>query len=150
MDPRVRLVRVRFDRSDHRQPGLFKLRFTRSGSPLDQYFTQSALYDRICRILLGLLADQFERFYRTGLLRKLGLCDVRDGDADLAQDLLKLMAENEADFTLTFRRLCDVAEEALRRSGELAAPELGWSSEQLEREIAAARGALAAQHGMRS
>ena len=32
-----------------------------------------------------------------------------EGDAALAQDLLERMAENEADFTLTFRRLCDAA-----------------------------------------
>ena len=33
----------------------------------------------------------------------------RDGDTALVNDLLKLMAENAADFTLTFRRLCDAA-----------------------------------------
>jgi uncharacterized protein YdiU (UPF0061 family) len=41
--------------------------------------------------------------------RKLGLVEVRDGDLALALDLLKRMAENEADFTLTFRRLSDAA-----------------------------------------
>jgi uncharacterized protein YdiU (UPF0061 family) len=39
------------------------------------------------------------------LNRKLGLATTRDGDPALAGDLLKTMAENEADFTLTFRRL---------------------------------------------
>ena len=33
----------------------------------------------------------------------------REGDAALAQDLLRRMAENGADFTLAFRRLCDAA-----------------------------------------
>jgi len=33
----------------------------------------------------------------------------RDGDLALAQDLLQRMAANRADFTLTFRRLCDAA-----------------------------------------
>jgi uncharacterized protein YdiU (UPF0061 family) len=44
-----------------------------------------------------------------GLRRKLGLFTERDVDAALAQNLLKRMAANHADFTLTFRRLCDAA-----------------------------------------
>ena len=47
--------------------------------------------------------------YLGGLRRKLGLAAEREGDAALAQDLLERMAENGADFTLTFRRLCDAA-----------------------------------------
>jgi uncharacterized protein YdiU (UPF0061 family) len=44
-----------------------------------------------------------------GLRGKLGLFTGRDGDGALAQDLLNAMAENHADFTLTFRRLGDAA-----------------------------------------
>ncbi len=44
-----------------------------------------------------------------GMRRKLGLATERAGDAELAEDLLKRMAENGADFTLTFRGLCDAA-----------------------------------------
>jgi uncharacterized protein YdiU (UPF0061 family) len=33
----------------------------------------------------------------------------REGDADLAEDLFERMAANQADFTVTFRRLCDAA-----------------------------------------
>ena len=44
-----------------------------------------------------------------GLRRKLGLFTEQDGDVALAEDLLKLMANNRADFTLTFRRLSDAA-----------------------------------------
>jgi uncharacterized protein YdiU (UPF0061 family) len=55
----------------------------------------------------------FEQQYRvarmTGLRRKLGLSTEREGDAALAEDLLQRMAANRADFTLTFRRLCDAA-----------------------------------------
>ncbi len=36
---------------------------------------------------------------------KLGLVDTRDEDHALADDLLKLMAQDRADFTITFRRL---------------------------------------------
>ncbi len=51
----------------------------------------------------------FEPAYFGGLGRKIGLSGQRDGDEALVNDLLKIMAENDADFTLTFRRLCDAA-----------------------------------------
>jgi serine/tyrosine/threonine adenylyltransferase len=52
---------------------------------------------------------RFEAAYLAGLGRKLGLAQEREGDMALAQDLLDRMAENKADFTLTFRRLSDSA-----------------------------------------
>jgi serine/tyrosine/threonine adenylyltransferase len=47
-----------------------------------------------------------------GLRRKLGLSVREDGDAALAEELLDAMRRNQADFTLTFRGLCDAAETA--------------------------------------
>jgi len=58
---------------------------------------------------LAAFGPQFEAAHIGGLRRKLGLSTEREGDAALAQDLLKRMADNRADFTLTFRRLCDAA-----------------------------------------
>jgi uncharacterized protein YdiU (UPF0061 family) len=54
-------------------------------------------------------APQFQAAYLAGLRRKLGLFEQREGDAELAQDLLDRMAANGADFTLTFRSLCEAA-----------------------------------------
>ncbi|MGD9885838.1 MAG: protein adenylyltransferase SelO family protein, partial [Reyranella sp.] len=54
---------------------------------------------------LGDYQRQYGEALMAGLRRKLGLFTAEDGDAILAQDLLKAMAESEADFTLTFRRL---------------------------------------------
>jgi uncharacterized protein YdiU (UPF0061 family) len=51
----------------------------------------------------------FEAAYFGGLRRKLGLSVERDGDNALVQDLLTAMAKNQADFTLTFRGLCNAA-----------------------------------------
>jgi uncharacterized protein YdiU (UPF0061 family) len=51
----------------------------------------------------------FERAYQAGLRRKLGLLTERDDDAALGRDLLQAMGANGADFTLTFRRLCEAA-----------------------------------------
>jgi serine/tyrosine/threonine adenylyltransferase len=51
----------------------------------------------------------FEAAYQGGLRRKLGLSAEREGDAALAEELLRAMAANGADFTLTFRGLCEAA-----------------------------------------
>lgn len=53
----------------------------------------------------------FERAHTAGLRRKLGLHTAQPDDLDLAADLLQRMAQHEADFTLTFRRLADVLEQ---------------------------------------
>lgn len=53
---------------------------------------------------------RFRQAYHGGLVQKLGLSGDRDSDAALANDLLAQMAGNRADFTSTFRRLCDAAE----------------------------------------
>ncbi len=58
---------------------------------------------------LTAFAPQFEAAQAAGLRRKLGLLTEREGDLELSQDLLHRMAANRADFTLTFRRLCDAA-----------------------------------------
>ena len=41
----------------------------------------------------------------------IGLAEEREGDALLVRDLLTLMADQKADFTLTFRRLSDVSDD---------------------------------------
>jgi uncharacterized protein YdiU (UPF0061 family) len=82
---------------------------------------------RLAETLLPLLADEpdaalaeanaaiepfaalFNAAYQGRLLRKLGLTGEQDEDLALAQGLLERMAQNQADFTLTFRRLCDAA-----------------------------------------
>jgi len=58
---------------------------------------------------LAVFPKVFEISRLSGLRRKLGLFTERDGDTALAQDLLERMTASRADFTLTFRRLCDAA-----------------------------------------
>ncbi|HWY16501.1 MAG TPA: YdiU family protein [Rhizomicrobium sp.] len=53
---------------------------------------------------------RFETAWARGLSCKLGLLGSRPDDPSLARDLLQRMAENRADFTLTFRRLCDAGD----------------------------------------
>jgi serine/tyrosine/threonine adenylyltransferase len=59
--------------------------------------------------ILGEFAPKFTTAYQAGLRQKIGLSGERDGDEALVQDLLDAMAKNQADFTLTFRRLSDAA-----------------------------------------
>jgi uncharacterized protein YdiU (UPF0061 family) len=59
---------------------------------------------------LSAFAPRFQTAYLGGLRRKIGLLTEREGDDELTQSLLTLMAADGADFTLTFRRLCDAAE----------------------------------------
>ncbi len=61
------------------------------------------------RQALGSFAPVFEAAYFGGLRRKIGLASEQPEDAALTQDLLDVMAAGGADFTLTFRHLCDAA-----------------------------------------
>ena len=54
---------------------------------------------------LETFAPRFQAAYRTGLRRKIGLMNEQEGDDNLADNLLRLMAADGADFTLTFRQL---------------------------------------------
>ncbi|MDA1094701.1 MAG: YdiU family protein [Acidobacteria bacterium] len=83
----------------------------------------------LARAVLPLLADEdteavaranevlegfvprFETTYLSGMRQKLGLTEVRDDDASLADALLQQMAASGADFTLTFRELSDALDD---------------------------------------
>jgi uncharacterized protein YdiU (UPF0061 family) len=58
---------------------------------------------------LEAFGPHFEAARFAGMRRKLGLMTEREEDASLIDDLLQRMTQNHADFTLTFRTLCDVA-----------------------------------------
>jgi uncharacterized protein YdiU (UPF0061 family) len=76
------------------------------------------------RAAIDAFPGNYEAAWRDGMARKLGLTDMRDEDIELAQDLLAAMAENSADFTLTFRGLCEVA-----------APECGTEEDATVRQL---------------
>ena len=54
--------------------------------------------------------ELFEAAHHAGMNKKLGLTETHEGDESLMEDLLALMTEEKADFTLTFRRLADLAD----------------------------------------
>jgi len=60
---------------------------------------------------LSAFTGEFAEYSLEGMRRKLGLFTLRESaDTALAEDLLEAMQRNRADFTLTFRRLCDAAD----------------------------------------
>jgi uncharacterized protein YdiU (UPF0061 family) len=54
--------------------------------------------------------ERFQAPWLAGMRAKIGLATEEDDDLDLIQALLALMQQQEADFTLTFRRLAALAE----------------------------------------
>jgi serine/tyrosine/threonine adenylyltransferase len=75
-------------------------------------------------------SGQFSEHWLTGARRKLGLSTAEDGDPKLVEDLLNTMHRNQADFTLTFRALCEAAEcEAAEcEAAECGAPGYGGAT----------------------
>jgi len=63
----------------------------------------------------------YEDAYLQGMRRKLGLSGSAAEDPALIQDFLAIMAEEEADFTLTFRRLSELAETGLETAASVSA-----------------------------
>jgi uncharacterized protein YdiU (UPF0061 family) len=58
---------------------------------------------------LAAFASAYETARLSRFRRKLGLLTEHEEDTALIEDLLRLMFAHHADFTLTFRRLCDAA-----------------------------------------
>jgi uncharacterized protein YdiU (UPF0061 family) len=59
--------------------------------------------------VLKTYGERFQTHWLAAMRAKLGLATAEDGDLDLVQDLLTHMHQEEADFTLVFRRLSDLA-----------------------------------------
>ena len=72
------------------------------GSPEDAVAMAQAAVDRF--------PERFQTAWLEAARRKLGLSGAFEGDAELLADLLSVMEANGADFTLTFRRLADLAD----------------------------------------
>ncbi len=71
---------------------------------LEQEAAVAALTDR-----LSDFARHFEQAHQSELNRKLGLADSDEASRQLGTDLFQLMAEQRCDFTLSFRRLAELA-----------------------------------------
>jgi len=56
--------------------------------------------------------ELFVQAHTEGMAAKLGLAEITGDDTALVEDLFQLMADHQLDFTLTFRRLADLADES--------------------------------------
>jgi uncharacterized protein YdiU (UPF0061 family) len=63
----------------------------------------------VAQVAIGGFGPCFEQAYLAGFRAKLGLLEPQAGDARLIDGILRLMSEVGADFTNTFRYLCDAA-----------------------------------------
>jgi len=64
--------------------------------------------------------DLYMAAYQNGMRKKLGLTHSGADDAVFMQDLLTLMQEEKTDFTLTFRRLSDLADPEQASGGDVS------------------------------
>jgi uncharacterized protein YdiU (UPF0061 family) len=67
--------------------------------------------------VIAAFPEAFERHWLTGMRAKLGLFTEEPADLELSRAWLDAMHRNQCDYTLTFRRLCDAANEDPARGG---------------------------------
>jgi len=82
-------------------------RFAETLLPLIDVDTQRAI--AVATKAIATFETLFNDSWLGGMRRKLGLSTSEQGDRQLAEDLLKAMHRNQADFTLSFRALCTAA-----------------------------------------
>jgi len=98
------------------QPGIGLWNLTRLAEsllPLLAHDTDAAV--KLAESILQAFPGQYERAWLEGMRKKVGLTAVEGqdrGDRELIEALLETMAENKADFTLTFYHLSRLPEEA--------------------------------------
>ena len=66
--------------------------------------------------MLNHFPEQYDAAWASNFCSKIGLLDQQEGDAELAKELLDCMAKNKADFTLTFRQLCEMSRETDKKN----------------------------------
>ena len=94
------------------QPGIGQWNLARLGEtllPLIDAEPDSAV-DK-ANAVIQRFGERFQAHWLAGMRDKIGLAGEENGDLDLVQALLSLMQAQGADFTLTFRRLSDLADD---------------------------------------
>ena len=97
------------------QPGIVKWNLARLAETLLTLFAddeQKAI--AVANETLEAFDARYHNSYAAGMGLKLGLARTQEGDQALIQELLQRMAEQRADFTTTFRTLCDALTDPAR------------------------------------
>jgi uncharacterized protein YdiU (UPF0061 family) len=63
----------------------------------------------VAQTAINAFPARFQDHFMIGMRKKLGLTQAAEDDVKLVEDLFDRMAQHRADFTLTFRYLCDAA-----------------------------------------
>jgi uncharacterized protein YdiU (UPF0061 family) len=92
------------------QPGILQWNLARLAEALVPVVEAASIEDAVSRVVPEVEAyvPRYEDAWHAVLRAKLGLEGARPGDAELARDLLELMAAERVDFTSAFRGLADV------------------------------------------
>jgi uncharacterized protein YdiU (UPF0061 family) len=92
------------------QPRIARWNLTRLAEALLPLLGEGEASVAAAQKALDAFPAHFETAYAKGLRAKFGFAESYELDLPLIQEFFGLMAESRADFTLTFRRLCDSAE----------------------------------------
>jgi serine/tyrosine/threonine adenylyltransferase len=88
------------------QPGIGLWNLTRFAESLLSLLAEDAdVALDVARAELALFYPQFEQAFETGMLRKLGIAERRENDADFIAAMLRILMDEKLDFTLYFREL---------------------------------------------
>ena len=92
------------------QPNVAKwnlARFAETILPLIDTLPEKAI--ELANDVIEKFTFKYKHYWLDGMRRKIGLYKKESGDEELIQSLLNMMQENQTDFTLTFRKLCDAS-----------------------------------------
>jgi uncharacterized protein YdiU (UPF0061 family) len=99
------------------QPSIAQWNLARLAECLMLLFPQEEEAPERANAALANFKTHFQNAYLDGLRRKIGLYEAQESDALLLKDLFERMHREEADFTLTFRRLCSAVEDYTADAG---------------------------------
>ena len=92
------------------QPGIANWNLSRFAWALLQMVDDPSAAESAFQEVLDAFPGRVTEAYADGMAEKLGLGEFREEDWDLLDDLLELMQLHDVDFTLTFRRLTELAD----------------------------------------
>jgi uncharacterized protein YdiU (UPF0061 family) len=91
-----------------RQPQIIKWNLYVLGHCLLPLFAEnSEAATQMLETALFKFEERFHKVWLEGMLRKLGIFDIKPGDESLLQEFLVILNQEKIDFTLGFRRLSD-------------------------------------------
>lgn len=108
-------------------------RFAETLLPLLHSIPQEAI--TLAEHAVGTFPEIFQRYWLTGMRKKLGLFNLEDDDVHLIEQLLQWMQKNRKDYTYSFRSLASesLLKDDLSRDCEFAAWHTSWQ-ERLSRQ----------------